>query len=145
MPSLHAQGLAPLYKENPQLQVEHRVSVFGCIHSCAGAEKEWMIPDNPRDLYGPKFLLDLQSWLIDALSMRDLDIPSDSFIFTLWGGFYGDLCTEVFQGCVHMALTEGETFDKCCELDLFRSTTHQLSATPDKFFFDPGSGKRLST
>ncbi|KAI1027678.1 hypothetical protein LB504_011787 [Fusarium proliferatum] len=137
MPSLHAQGLVPFYKENPRLQVERPVSVFGCIHSCVGAEKGWMTRDNPRDLYGPTFLFDLQSWLIDALSMRDLDIPSGSFIFTLWGGSYGDLCTEVFQGCVHMALAEGPAFDKCCELDLFRSTTHQLSATPDKFFFDP--------
>ncbi|KAF5560227.1 hypothetical protein FPHYL_6740 [Fusarium phyllophilum] len=137
MSSLHAQGLVPLYKENPRLQVERRVSVFGCIHSWAGAEKEWMTRDKPRGFYGPDFLLDLQSWLIDALSMRDLDIPSDSFIFTLWGGSYGDLCTEVFQGCVHMALAEGPAFDKCCELDLFRSTTHQLSVTPDKFFFDP--------
>ncbi|KAF4498615.1 hypothetical protein FAGAP_5201 [Fusarium agapanthi] len=137
MPSLHAQGLAPLYKENPRLQVERRVSVFGCIHSWAGADKEWMTRDKPRSLYGPTFLLDLQSWLIDALSMRDLGIPSGSFIFTLWAGSYGDLCTDVFQRCVHMALAEGPAFDKCCELDLFGSTTHQLSATPDKFFFDP--------
>ncbi|KAF5963456.1 hypothetical protein FBULB1_13388 [Fusarium bulbicola] len=137
MPSLHAQGMAPLYKENPRLQVERRVSVFGCIHSWAGAEKGWMTRDEPRELFGPSFLLDLQSWLIDALSMRDLDIPSGSFIFTLWGGSYGDLCTEVFLACVHTALAEGEAFDKCCELDLFRSTTYQLSTTPDKFFFDP--------
>ncbi|CZR49221.1 uncharacterized protein FPRO_09037 [Fusarium proliferatum ET1] len=137
MPSLHARGLVPLYKENPLLQVERRVSVFGCIHSCAGAEKEWMTRDKPRSLYGPTFLLTLESWLIDALSMRDLDIPSGSFIFNLWGGSYGDLCTEVFQGCIHMALAEGPAFDKCCELDLFSSTTNQLSATPDKFFLDP--------
>ncbi|CVL11856.1 hypothetical protein FPRO06_07907 [Fusarium proliferatum] len=137
MPSLHARGLVPLYKENPLLQVERRVSVFGCIHSCAGAEKEWMTRDKPRSLYGPTFLLTLESWLIDALSMRDLDIPSGSFIFNLWGGSYGDLCTEVFQRCIHMALAEGPAFDKCCELDLFSSTTNQLSATPDKFFLDP--------
>ncbi|CCT69653.1 uncharacterized protein FFUJ_05557 [Fusarium fujikuroi IMI 58289] len=137
MPSLHAQGLVPLYQENPLLQVERRVSVFGCIHSWAGPEKEWMTRDKPRSLYGPTFLLTLESWLIDALSVRDLDIPSGSFIFNLWGGSYGDLCTEVFQGCIHMALAEGPAFDKCCELDLFSSTTNQLSATPDKFFLDP--------
>ncbi|KAG5757963.1 hypothetical protein H9Q72_013898 [Fusarium xylarioides] len=137
MSSLHAPGLVPLYKENPRLQVERRVSVFGCIHSWAGADKEWMTRDKPRYLYGPEFLLSLQSWLIDALSMRDLGIPSGSFIFTLWSGSYGDLGTDVFQRCVHMALAEGPAFDTCCELDLFGSTTHQLSATPDKFFFDP--------
>jgi hypothetical protein len=69
--------------------------------------------------------------------MRDLGIPSGSFIFTLWAGSYGEFCTNLFQRCVHIALAKGPAFDKCCELDLFGSTTHQLSATPDKFFFDP--------
>ncbi|KAG9500478.1 hypothetical protein J7337_008957 [Fusarium musae] len=137
MSSLHAPGLVPLYKENPRLQVKRRVSVFGCIHSSAGPEKEWMTRDKPRYLYGPEFLLSLQSWLIDALSMRDLGIPSGSFILTLWAGSYGDFCTDLFQRCVHMALAEGPAFDKCCELDLFGSATHQLPVTPDKFFFDP--------
>ncbi|KAF5617815.1 hypothetical protein F52700_12502 [Fusarium sp. NRRL 52700] len=136
MPSLHAEGLAPLYKENPRLQVERRVSVFGCIHSWAVAEKDWMTRDEPRHLYGLEFLSTLQSWLIDALSMRDLDIPSGSFIFSLWGGSYGDLCTEVFQACVHRGLAEGEAFDKCCELDLFKSA-YDMPDTMHTFSFDP--------
>ncbi|KAL7758261.1 hypothetical protein ACKLNR_012788 [Fusarium oxysporum f. sp. zingiberi] len=136
MPSLHAQGLAPLYKQNPLLQVERRVSVFGCIDNFAGPNTDWKTRAETTPLYGPSFLPKLQSWLIDALAVRDLDIPPGSFIFTLEGGPFGDLCTEVFQGCVHMAIAEGEAFDKCCELDLFRSI-YELSATPDKFYLEP--------
>ncbi|KAM5364336.1 hypothetical protein ACJA88_013121 [Fusarium oxysporum] len=97
MPSLHAQGLAPLFKENSLLRVERRVSVFGCVHSFAVPGKDWMTRHKPSPFYGPDFLPKLQSWLIDALAMRDLGIPLDSFIFTLEGGPYSDLCNEVFQ------------------------------------------------
>ncbi|KAJ9420159.1 hypothetical protein QL093DRAFT_2326095 [Fusarium oxysporum] len=136
MPSLHAQGLAPLFKENSLLRVERRVSVFSCVHNFAVPGKDWMTRHKPSPFYGPDFLPKLQSWLIDALAMRDLGIPLDSFIFTLEGGPYSDLCNEVFQACVHMGIAEGEAFNQCCELDLFRSID-SMSVTADKFFLEP--------
>ncbi|KAH7230454.1 uncharacterized protein BKA55DRAFT_654355 [Fusarium redolens] len=136
MPSLHAQGLVPLFKENPLLRVERRVSVFGCIYNFAGPSEDCITRAKTRPLYGPSFLPKLQSWLIDALAMRDLDIPTGSFTFTLEGGPYGDFCTEVFQGCILMSIADDEAFIKCGELGLFRSID-SMSCTPDHFFLDP--------
>ncbi|KAF4949130.1 hypothetical protein FGADI_9134 [Fusarium gaditjirri] len=137
MPSLHAQGLVPLFKENPLLRVERRVSVFGCIDNFAGPSKDWMTRDKPRSLYGPDFLSALQSWLIDALAVRDLDVPAGSFSFTLEGGTHGELCSDVFQRCVLMGLAEGEAYHKCHELGLFTSIIDVIAGEADRLPLDP--------
>ncbi|KAF5682606.1 hypothetical protein FCIRC_4901 [Fusarium circinatum] len=136
MPSLHAQGLVPLFKENPLLRVERCVSLFGCIHNFAGPNTDWKTRAKTRPLYGPSFLPKLQSWLIDALAIQDLDIPAGSFTFTLEGGVHSEFCTDVFQGCVMMGIAEGEAFHKCRELGLFRSI-EPIGVNPDRFFLDP--------
>ncbi|KAJ4037287.1 hypothetical protein NW756_005710 [Fusarium oxysporum] len=136
MPSLHAQGLVPLFKENPLLRVERRVSLFGCIDNFAGPHTDWKTRAKTNPFYGPSFLSKLQSWLIDALAMRDLDVPAGSFIFTLEGGTHGEFCTDVFQRCVLMGIAEGEAFNKCCELGLFTSID-SISGNPDYVPLDP--------
>ncbi|KAH7201099.1 hypothetical protein BKA60DRAFT_581926 [Fusarium oxysporum] len=136
MPSLHAQGLVPLFKENPLLRVERRVSLFGCIDNFAGPNTDWKTRAKTRPFYGPSFLPKLQSWLIDALAMRDLDVPAGSFTFTLEGGTHGELCTDVFQRCVLMGIAEDEAFNKCRELGLFTSID-SIAGTPDRVPLDP--------
>ncbi|KLO94443.1 Uncharacterized protein LW93_8864 [Fusarium fujikuroi] len=136
MPSLHAQGLVPFFKENPLLRVERRVSLFGCIHNFAGPNTDWKTRTKTRPLYGPSFLPKLQSWLIDALAIQDLDVPAGSFTFTVAGDAHSDFCTDVFQRCVLMGIAEGEAFHKCRELGLFRSV-EPMCSHPESFFLDP--------
>ncbi|KAF5589120.1 hypothetical protein FPCIR_6908 [Fusarium pseudocircinatum] len=136
MPSLHAQGLVPFFKKNPLLRVERRVSLFGCIDNFAGPNTDWKTRTETGDLDGCSFLPKLQSWVIDALAIRDLDVPVGSFTFTLDGGAHSDFCTDVFQRCVLMGIAEVEAFHKCRELGLFGSLEPMCSRV-DPVFLDP--------
>ncbi|KAH7145440.1 hypothetical protein B0J13DRAFT_553517 [Dactylonectria estremocensis] len=113
----HAQGLAPLFKENPQLWVERRVSVIRCIsegirlQSDTAEDVAWFVdePSHPKltsyvedrkSMRSISFSEALSDWLLDALAVPDAGIPAESFRFVLEGGPDVDFCTDLFQQVV---------------------------------------------
>ncbi|KAF4441803.1 hypothetical protein F53441_11930 [Fusarium austroafricanum] len=126
VPSLHAQGLVPFFKENPMLRVERRVSVFGCIYdknpSLRYTMREWSTTDHiPYPISPGRFNSSVSCWLLDALAVLVSGIPAESFTFVLDGGSHGDFCTELFQTYIHKAIAESKAYFICLESGIFES------------------------
>ncbi|KAF5003008.1 hypothetical protein FDECE_10423 [Fusarium decemcellulare] len=128
--SVHAEGLAPFFRENQRLQVERRVSVLRCI-----AEEDRFryplprltlgTPDNiPRFLQEPnnpefedcdlmmtrQFSETLVRWLLDALAVPGANMPAESFTFVLEGKPWVDFCSDLFQQFIHRGLSWQNAF-----------------------------------
>ncbi|KAH7165215.1 hypothetical protein EDB81DRAFT_678899 [Dactylonectria macrodidyma] len=117
-PSSHAQGLAPFFRENPQLRVERRVSVIRCISEGRRLERDipshvvWFLqePSHPHlrgyreyreSMLSAGFSEVIAQWLLDALAVPDAGIPAESFTFVLEGGPDPDFSTNLFQQIIH--------------------------------------------
>lgn len=125
-PSAHVQGLAPFFKENPQLRVERRVSVTRCIverDRLVGPSLTALFLEEPGD---PDFELCnsmkcysfspvLAQWLLDALAVPDAGIPVESFTFVLEGGPFIDFCSDVFQHVVHRDIARHRAYEACIQ------------------------------
>ncbi|KAJ3542426.1 hypothetical protein NM208_g4104 [Fusarium decemcellulare] len=130
-PSVHAEGLAPFFKENQRLQVERRVSVLRCIVE-ENRLQNLVYPGKlggPNDI--PRFLQDPNSlrfhcrasmntqwfserlaiWLLEALAVLDANIPAESFTFVLEGKPWVDFCSDLFQQVVHRDVAWQNAFE----------------------------------
>ncbi|KAL3588263.1 hypothetical protein FPOAC2_10416 [Fusarium poae] len=124
VPSLHAQGLVPFFKENTQLQVERRVSVLGCMSGNPSALSNMLsedVDDDTRQIWAPDFSCAVSYWLLDALDILKSGIPTESFTLVLEAGQYGGSCTELFQRYVHRYIAKSKAYTTCLEKGYFRS------------------------
>ncbi|QPC80321.1 hypothetical protein HYE68_011073 [Fusarium pseudograminearum] len=103
-PSAHAQGLAPFYRENPQLRVERRVDLMGCVfpalasptHVADRIRDPGASPDEP-EITGGMLRSRITQWLLDALAVTDVGIPAEAFTLVLQAGSYKDYFADRFQ------------------------------------------------
>ncbi|KPA38284.1 hypothetical protein FLAG1_08881 [Fusarium langsethiae] len=107
-PSAHAQGLAPFYNENPHLRVERRVDLMGGMFPalaspCYVANRVKSPNDYPYepDMTGSNLRSRISQWLLDALAVTDVGIPTESFTLVLQAGSYRNYFTDRFQQQIH--------------------------------------------
>ncbi|KAF4460148.1 hypothetical protein FALBO_13083 [Fusarium albosuccineum] len=145
-PSVHAEGLAPFFRENQRLQVERRVSVMRCIAEedrLVNREIEkkfgrpqdvaWFLqqPNEPefenRNLMTTdSFSKVLVEWLLDALAVPGANIPAESFTFVLEGEPWVDFCSDLFQQVVHRDVAWQKAFDATIDRGYLRRGKGQI-------------------
>ncbi|KAF5024612.1 hypothetical protein F66182_3375 [Fusarium sp. NRRL 66182] len=102
-PSVHAQGLAPFFEENPFLRVERRVSLLHCVLSDVdppfevAAYLEFEETERNAAIDRKDFGEKIADWLLDALAVTDSGIPAESFTLVLEAGPHRDYCADLFQ------------------------------------------------
>ncbi|KAG5758492.1 hypothetical protein H9Q72_013368 [Fusarium xylarioides] len=107
-PHTHARGLAPFVKENPSLQIVHRVSLLDCIIGVSGPpcalarslQRGKAIKLESMDFI-PRLSRNIGYWIRDALVVKDVGIPVKSFTLLLEAGVHQDFCTDLLQRVVH--------------------------------------------
>ncbi|KAM0229792.1 hypothetical protein ACHAPO_009677 [Fusarium lateritium] len=118
-PSAHAQGLAKFYHENPNLIVERRVNLIGCVLPALASPT--YVAERCRD---PEACLDevpisprwmrsrITQWLQDALAVTDVGIPSGSFTLVLQAGSYKDYFADQFQNQIQTEIAWQRAFKR---------------------------------
>ncbi|OBS17647.1 hypothetical protein FPOA_09382 [Fusarium poae] len=140
VPSLHAQGLVPFFKENTQLQVERRVSVLGCMSGNPSALSNMLsedVDDDTRQIWAPDFSCAVSYWLLDALDILKSGVPTKSFTLVLEAGQYGGSCTELFQRYVHRYIAKSKAYPACLDKGYFQSfSPEEVHKQSSKFEID---------
>ncbi|RGP75364.1 hypothetical protein FLONG3_5754 [Fusarium longipes] len=117
LPSAHAQGLAPFFQENPRLRVERRVNLMNCIVEaneapCQVAARFYgpdRYPDG-HEVHSHDFIVHLSQWLLDALALKHVGIPAESFTLVLEGGSHKDYFADLFQQRLHKEVAWSRAF-----------------------------------
>ncbi|KAH7230472.1 uncharacterized protein BKA55DRAFT_582918 [Fusarium redolens] len=146
VPSLHAKGLVPLFKENLLLRVERRVNVFGCLASQCPQPRLAAIHINKvdvhREIVNWDFDSDICSWLLDALAVADSGLPTKCFTFFLEAGSYGEYCEDIFQRAIHTDIASSKAWNICLETGLLASLRPtSLEERTAKYAMDPRFGQ----
>ncbi|KAF9773370.1 hypothetical protein IL306_008842 [Fusarium sp. DS 682] len=124
VPSRHVQGLVPLFKENPLLRVERRANVLGCVTSLCDSSSEVLSDfEEPRSRPHPQivnwdFTTNICSWLLDALTVMDSNLPTHCFTFVLEAGSHSDYCTDLFQKTIHTDISNWKAWNICLQRGL---------------------------
>ncbi|KAF5013858.1 hypothetical protein FDECE_159, partial [Fusarium decemcellulare] len=110
-PECHAQGLILFCKENLQLRVEHRVSLWGNILQRDVIPYFEDVPlleagvkDNSHRFYIYNAHEAIGGWLAEALAVMEAGMPPGSFSFVLDGEPLADISSDVFQRGIHLAV-----------------------------------------
>ncbi|KAJ3525827.1 hypothetical protein NM208_g1499 [Fusarium decemcellulare] len=118
-PEFHAQGLFPFCKENPQLRIERRVSLWGNVfqtHELGGSLRQlssWR--NNPLQVGASSLSDGVASWLIGGLAVLDADIPPESITLLLDGEPALDYTAEIFKTVVQRDLAFALAFEPYSE------------------------------
>lgn len=105
-PECHAHGLIPFCKENPNLRIKRRVSLFhNAFHDVPGIPDLVSLVEKVRDedipLTTQYITRCLSGWLLEELDAVDAGMPSASFTLVLDGEPDVNTCSDIFQQVVH--------------------------------------------
>ncbi|RTE82597.1 hypothetical protein BHE90_002914 [Fusarium euwallaceae] len=105
-PECHVHGLIPFCKENPNLHIERRVSLFhNAFHDVPGLSDLIDMVEKNHDedipLTARSITRCLSGWLLEALDAVDAGMPSTSFTLVLDGEPDVNTCSDIFQQVVH--------------------------------------------
>ncbi|KAF5637880.1 hypothetical protein F52700_4583 [Fusarium sp. NRRL 52700] len=107
----HAAGLVPFCKENPQLRINHQVSMLNVIFSRALLNRlgsfqsletyaEHEIGAEAFDQANRVSFYEIAEWLAEIVSLRKAGMPNESYTFNLDGEPMGFICSRIFQQIV---------------------------------------------
>lgn len=104
VPSAHAQGLAPFFRENPLLRVGRRVDMMRCMYgafdNAEDAAGHFLDPDEWPSTFvltADKLVPPILQWLTDTLAVTRVGIPAESYTLILEAGPYRDYFADVSQ------------------------------------------------
>ncbi|KAJ4138698.1 hypothetical protein NW768_002556 [Fusarium equiseti] len=138
VPSAHAQGLAPFFRENPLLRVERRVDLMRCINgafnkpSTVAAHFQQLdnLPEEP-EIHSTHFRSALSQWLLDALAVTSVGIPDSSFTLTIEAGPYRDWITDLFLQRFHKEIAWRRAFEHLQRMNPFGERNFMHGAIED--------------
>ncbi|EWG54036.1 hypothetical protein FVEG_12339 [Fusarium verticillioides 7600] len=107
----HAAGLVPFCRENPQLRINHRVSMLSVIFSRAlliragsfgslANYAEHEIGAEAFDQANQVSFYEIAEWLAEIVSLPKAGMPNESYTFTLDGEPMAFICSRIFQQIV---------------------------------------------
>ncbi|KAG4272699.1 hypothetical protein FPRO04_10441 [Fusarium proliferatum] len=107
----HAAGLVPFCRENPQLQISHRVSMLNVIFSRAllnragsfGGLATYAGHEIGAEAFDQANLIsfyEIAEWLAEIVSLPKAGMPNGSYTFTLDGEPMAFICSRIFQQIV---------------------------------------------
>ncbi|KAH7183540.1 uncharacterized protein B0J16DRAFT_401979 [Fusarium flagelliforme] len=126
VPSAHAQGLAPFFRENPLLRVERRVDMMRCMYGAFDNAEDvasHFLDSNAwpstSGLTGADVGTPILQWLTDALAVTRVGIPAESFTLILEAGPYRDYFTIFSQQRLQKEMAWSRALNYLDERDAF--------------------------
>ncbi|KAI1069037.1 hypothetical protein LB507_006057 [Fusarium sp. FIESC RH6] len=136
VPSAHAQGLAPFFRENPLLRVERRVDMMRCMYGAFDNAEDvaghFLDPDEwPSEsaLTTDNVVPPLLQWLTDALAVTRVGIPAESFTLVLEAGPYREYFTNFCQQRLQKEVAWSRALNYLDQRDAFNLEGSNLTIT----------------
>ena len=126
--SLHGHGLLPLLRENTNLKIQRRVSIVDCmmdLYPPIRLVQNSLLRGLPSKHIGERFVSNLSYWLLDALSVANAGIRSNSFSLQLDSGPYADFCTKAFDQLVHGSIARVRAWEYGLKAGLVRHESNE--------------------